>query len=384
MIETTLKGNKKYWGWLFFLISIATVGIVLYLKQLITGEESTGLSRDVPWGLFIANYTFFVGVAASAVMVVLPHYLHNNKEFAKITVLGEFLAVAAISVSGIFIFMDIGQPYRFLNIMLHITPRSPLFWNTFILPVYLLLNIFIAWLSLEADRNSVSAPRWIKPLIYISIPWAVAIHTTTAFVYCGFPGRAFWNTALLAPRFLVTAFAAGPALLILLCIFIKKISKFDPGTKAIQDLRVIVLYALLGNLFLFMCETFFTLYSGIPAHMLHLKYLFVGLEGHYTLVPWMWASMILMVLAVLTLMTPAARKNQTVLAIACIMTFIGIWIDKGLGMISGGFVPNPLDHITEYLPTASEIVISISIYAIGALIVTVLYKIAISVREETL
>ncbi len=75
------------------------------------------------------------------------------------------------------------------------------------------------------------------------------IHTVTAYLYCGLPGRGFWLTAILAPRFLASAFAAGPSVLILLCYLIRKISKFDPGWEAIQTLSKIVCYALIANVF---------------------------------------------------------------------------------------------------------------------------------------
>jgi Ni/Fe-hydrogenase subunit HybB-like protein len=266
MIERALSGSKRYWGWIGILLGLSVIGTLTYLVQRFSGAESTGLSRDVSWGLFIANYTFFVGVAASAVMVVLPYYIHDYKEFARITVFGEFLAVAAIAIAGLFIFVDVGQPVRSFNLLLHPTPGSPLFWNTIILPVYMMLNLLIAWGTLGAENKSIPPPVWIKPLIYISIPWAISIHTVTAFVYAGLPGREFWNTAILAPRFLVSAFASGPALLIVVCILIKRLTGFDPGKKALGQLAVIVAYSMILNLFFIVLEFFSSFYSGIPAH----------------------------------------------------------------------------------------------------------------------
>ncbi len=224
--------------------------------------------------------------------------------------------------------------------------------------------------------------KWIKPLIYISIPWAVSIHTVTAFLYCGLPGRGFWLTAILAPRFLASAFAAGPAFLILLAFIIRKFTSFDAGTKAIQALAKIVTYAVIANLFFFLCEVFVAAYSQIPEHTAHLKYLFFGLHGHGVLVPWMWTSIALVVAAIILLVIPQARQNETTLGFACVFVFIGIWIDKGLGMIAGGFIPNPLHEVTEYVPTVPEILITIGVYAIGFLILTILYKVVTGVKEE--
>ena len=382
MLEKALIGTKKYYGWMAALLAVIGVGFACYLWQFQFGLGITGMSRDVSWGFYIAQFTFLVGVAASAVMVVLPYYLHNYKAFGRITILGEFLAVASVTMCILFIFVDLGQPTRVVNVLLHPTPNSILFWDMIVLNGYLFLNIIIGWKVLEAERNNVAPAGWLKPLIYLSIPWAVSIHTVTAYLYCGLPGRGFWLTAILAPRFLSSAFAAGPAFLILLCMIVRKLTKFDPGKEQIQSLAKVVAYAITVNVFFFLCEVFVVFYSNIPEHMDHLKYLFVGLHGHGVLVPWMWASMILMVVSIILLVNPVTRKNETVLVVACITVFIGTWIDKGLGMISGGFVPNPLHHVNEYVPTLPEILIALAIWAIGFLVLTALFKIAVTIKEE--
>ncbi|MBR9984276.1 MAG: polysulfide reductase NrfD [Desulfosarcina sp.] len=382
MLELAVKGNKWYWGWMVVLLGVIGAGFGLYLMQLKFGLGITGMSRDVSWGFYIANFTYLVGVAAGGVMVVLPFYLHDYKAYGKITILGEFLAIAAIVMCLLFILVDLGVPTRALNVLLYPTLNSVLFYDAIVLNGYLFLNLVIGWNVLEAERNGVHYQSWLKPLIYISIPWAVSIHTVTAYLYCGLPGRHFWLTAVLAPRFLASAFAAGPALLILLCLFIRRFTNFDPGRQQIQTLAKTVAYAICINVFFFLCEIFVAFYSQIPGHMDHIKYLFVGLHGHGVLVPWMWASMILMTVGIVLTVTPATRKNETSLAIACIVIIMGTWIDKGLGMISGGFVPNPMHEVNEYIPTLPEIGITLGVYAMGALVLTVLYKMAVGVKEE--
>jgi molybdopterin-containing oxidoreductase family membrane subunit len=382
MLENALKGNKGYWTLIIVLLVIMGVAGLCYLKQFTFGLGITGMSRDVSWGFYIAQFTFLVGVAAGGVMVALPYYLHNYKAFGKITILGEFLAIAAVSMCLLFILADLGQIQRGLNVLLHPTPGSVLFWDMIVLNGYLFLNVIVGWNVLEAERNSVPPPQWIKPFIYISIPWAFGIHTVTAYLYCGLPGRHFWLTAILAPRFLASAFAAGPALLLLLCFIIRKVTDFDPGKQAIQTLAKIITYAIIANVFFLLCEVFVAFYSNIPGHTVHLKYLFVGLHGHGVLVPWMWASVVFMLVAIILLVNPVTRKNETILMVSCVLIFIGTWIDKGLGMISGGFVPSPLHHVNEYVPTILEIIISLGVWATGFFILTILFKIAISVEQE--
>ncbi|HDI59194.1 MAG TPA: menaquinol oxidoreductase [Desulfobacteraceae bacterium] len=382
MLELALKGTKKYWGLLVVLGGIAGVAFLTYLYQLQFGLGITGLSRDVSWGFYIAQFTFLVGVAAGGVMVVLPYYLHDYKAFGRITIMGEFLAVASLVMCLLFIMVDLGQPMRMLNVLFYPTPNSMLFYDMIVLNGYLFLNIVVGWNVLEAERNGTHYQPWLKPLIYLSIPWAISIHTVTAYLYCGLPGRGFWLTAILAPRFLASAFAAGPALLILLCLIVRRFTQFDPGREQIQSLAKIVTYAIIANVFFFLCEVFVAGYSQIPEHTDHLKYLFFGLHGKGVLVPWMWTSMGLMLGSIILLVVPATRRHEGVLAVSCAMVFIGAWIDKGLGLISGGFVPNPLHEVNEYMPTAPEVMITLGVWAVGFIVLTILYKIAVSVKEE--
>ncbi|HZV47427.1 MAG TPA: NrfD/PsrC family molybdoenzyme membrane anchor subunit [Thermodesulfovibrionales bacterium] len=382
MLENAIYGSRRYWIWVFFLLSIIGAGMLAYLYQFKYGLGVTGMSRDVSWGLYIGQFTFLVGVAASGVMVVLPYYLHNYKKFARLTILGEFLAIAAVIMCMLFIFVDLGQPLRVLNVILHPSPNSVMFYDMLVLSGYLILNLLIGWTVLSAERKEVAPPKWVKPIIYLSIAWAPSIHTVTAFLYAGIPGRHFWLTAILAARFLASAFAAGPALLIILALIVRKYTKFDPGKEAIQSLGKIVTYCMLINVFFLGLELFTAFYSQIPGHMHSFVYLYAGLHGYNQLVPIMWVSSILAAIAVFMLVFPQIRKNESLLAVACVATFFSLWIDKGFGLVVGGFVPNPFERITEYWPTLPEAMITMAVWAIGFLVLTILYKIAISVKEE--
>ncbi len=384
MFEKAVVGSRNYWLWIMGLLAVMAAGLYFYVLQFQEGLVVTGLTRDVSWGLYIAQLTFFVGVAASAVMVVLPYYLHDFKQFGKITILGEFLAISAVTMCMLFVFVDMGQPTRVMNVALLPTPNSPMFWDFMALSGYLFLNGVIALVSLSAERKGVAPPKWIKPIIILSIPWAVSIHTVTAFLYNGLPGRSFWMTAILAPRFLASAFAAGPALLILLCLLLRKLTWFDVGREPIKKLSVIVAYAMTVNVFFVLMEIFTVFYARIPEHMHHFQYLFVGLHGKSALVPWMWTSSILAVVALVLLLITRFRESERILPFTCGIVFLSLWIDKGLGLIVGGFIPSPMGAITEYSPTLPEIGITAAIWALGALMVTVFYKITLSVRESLL
>ncbi|MBC7358829.1 MAG: polysulfide reductase NrfD [Desulfacinum sp.] len=382
MLEKALKGSQKYWSLLAALAVLSGIGFACFMLQLSQGLKITGMSRDVSWGFYIAQFTFLVGVAASAVMVVLPYYLHHVKDFGRITIMGEFLAVSAVTMCLLFIVVDLGQPMRLLNVLLHPTPNSILFWDMIVLNGYLFLNIVIGWTVLSAERKEVPPPKWVKPLIYISIPWAVSIHTVTAFLYAGLPGRHFWLTAIMAARFLASAFASGPSLLILLCYLLKKRTNFDPGDGAIKKLSQIVTYAMITSVFFLLLEVFTAFYSQIPGHMHGFIYQFVGYEGHGELVPFMWLSVLLSATALVLLVPPKFRNNEKLLKVACVAVFFGLWLEKGVGLVVTGFIPNVFDKVTPYVPTVPELGITIGVWATGFLILTILYKVAVGVKEE--
>lgn len=385
MLEKALikENNNKFWVWVLSLLVLIGIGFSAYIWQLMQGLTVTGLSRDISWGLYIGQFTFFVGVAASAVMLVLPYYLHNVKEFGRITVVGEFLAVGSVLMCMLFIIVDMGMPMRVLNMFLHPTPTSPMFWDAVVLSGYLVLNIIIGWNVLEAESKGVMPRKWVKGLIYLSIPWAVSIHTVTAFLYAGLPSRHYWLTALIAPKFLASAFATGPALLILICYALKKFANFDAGKKAIDKLALIVTYSLCITLFMVGVEFFTAFFSQVPGHMAALRFLFVGSHGNSSFVPLMWTFVVLSVVAVALLIPRKTRENDKTLVIACASVFFAMMIEKGLTFVIGGLAENPFGGITAYVPGIHEILIIIGIWSIGILVISLFYKLVVSVKRET-
>lgn len=383
MLENVLKGSWTFHKWLGCLLTLIALGFVAWLFQMHYGLSLTGLSRDVSWGLYIAQFTYMVGVAAGAVMLVLPIYFHHYKKFKRIVIFGEFMAIAAVVVCMLFIVVDLGQPQRMLNVMLHPSPSSIMFWDMTVLMGYLVINAVVGWVTLEAERHDVDPPKWIKFFIYLSIVWAVSIHTVTAFLIAGLPGRHFWLTAIMAPRFLASAFASGPAILLLLLFVLKKVVKFDPGKEAVQTLTKIILYAMCINVFFFLMEVFTAFYSQIPGHMHPITFLFTGHDGHGAWINgWMWTAVVCALLSLALLIPPSLRQNEQILPWALGILVLACWIDKGLGLMIAGFTPNMFEGVTPYAPSIVEILIALGVFSIGALILSLLWKIALEVKKE--
>ncbi|WP_041239291.1 sulfate reduction electron transfer complex DsrMKJOP subunit DsrP, partial [Gordonibacter pamelaeae] len=367
MLEKALRGSKGYYAWVGILLLGIVAGVAAYANQLANGLTLTGMSRDVSWGLYISQFVFLVGVAASGVMVAIPYYLHHFKTYAKIVVIGEFMAVAAVLTAVLFIVVDLGQPMRVLNVILFPTPNSILFWDMCVLSSYLVVNLVIGWTVLGAEKKGFPPPRWTHVLSIIAIPLAIGIHTVTAFLISGLAGREYWLTAIMAARFLASAFAAGPALLIVLCLVLRKTARFNVTDKAIDSLAKTVCYAMIANVFFFVLEVFTAFYSNMPGHKAPIEYLFFGLDGHAQLVPVMWLAAVLAIGGILLLLVPKLRRSHKVLVPALAAVFFACLIDKGLGLVLGGFVPNSFEQVVEYIPNPNELLVIVGVYSIGAL-----------------
>jgi len=380
------KGSQLYYAWCFSLLAIIAAGFLFYLKQHELGLIATNMNDQVSWGLYIANFTYLVGAAAAAVLLVIPSYIYHFKPIKEIVVLGELFAASCIVMAILFVMVDLGRLDRFWHMIPFIGsmnfPASLLAWDVLALNGYLFLNILIP-IYLLVKFYYRKEPNWkfILPFILLSIPMAVAIHTVTAFLYNGLPARPFWNASILAPRFLASAFCSGPAIIIIIFQVIRKVStsKIEIEDEALFKISELIAYAMFLNLFLLSAELYKEYYSH-TIHIASFKYLFEGLHGHNQLVPWIWAAMTMNVIAFIIFLIPATRKRLTTLNLGCLLIIIGVWIEKGPGFVIPGFVPDPLGEIHEYIPNLLELMVSFGIWATGLLIFTLLMKVAIPIE----
>lgn len=382
--KTAVTGSRQYKAWLGFLSLLALVGIAFYFRQVDQGLIATNMRDQVSWGWYIANFTFLVGVAAAAVMLVIPYYVYSHKPIGNIVLIGEVMAVAAVSMCLLFIILDMGSPERFWHLIPVIGifnwPGSILTWDVIVLNGYLFLNLFLVTYALsKIYQGKHYKTGFIRPWILFSIPAAISIHTVTAFLYLGAPARPFWNAAVLAPRFISSAFCAGPAFMIIIFQIIRKRTRLFISDEALHKVAELVAWALAFNLFFLGAEVFKEVYSA-TAHIQPFNYLWHGLHGHDQLVPWIWTALIVNCLAFVILLIPSIRKNFIMLNIACVFIFIGVYIEKGMGLIFPGFIPGTLGEIYDYMPNTMELWISVGVWAIGLLIFTVGAKVAIAIK----
>ena len=378
-------GEWTYYAWMMLLTIVVLFGVNAYCRQLVSGLITTGMTDQVSWGLYIANFTFLVGMAAAAVMLVIPVYVYRNVELHDLVIFGELLAVSAIIMCLLFVTVDLGRPDRFHHLFRRFNfPLSMLTWDVIVLNGYLVLNLHIPGYMVYCAyrRRQPRKALFLVPFVFTAIIWAISIHTVTAFLYVGLGGRPFWNSAIIAPRFLASAFAAGPAFIILALQVIDRFTTYHVPRQALMTLRQIILVALTINVFLLVSELFTEFYTG-STHIASMRYLYFGLHGYYGLVPWIWSSLVLSTIALIILYLPLARSVRY-LNVACVLLIVGIWIEKGMGLIVPAFIPTPLGEIVEYQPTINEILVTLGIWAFGMLIFTILVRITIPVLSGRL
>jgi len=383
-VKRLVTGPPVYYVWVLVLMALAAAGVTAYTKQVEQGLIITGMTSYVSWGFYIGNFTFLVGVAAAAVLLIIPAYLYEFGPIKEIVIVGEALAVSALAMCMMFVTADLGRPDRIWHLLPGLgilnLPSSMLGWDIVVLNGYMFLNLFIpGYLLSKAYRNEQANMRFIWPFILLSIPWAVSIHTVTAFIYNGLVARPFWNASILAPRFLASAFCSGPALIIIVYQIVRRYTRFHVRDEALFKIAEMISVAMAVNLFLLAAEFFKELYSDTH-HLSPLKYLYLGLHGKGVFVPWIWTALVFNVIAFVIFLIPATRKNFATLNLGCVLIIVGIWIEKGIGLIVPGFIPAPLGEVWEYIPTGLEILVSLGVWAIGFLIFTILLKIIIPIE----
>jgi molybdopterin-containing oxidoreductase family membrane subunit len=383
-IREMLRGPRIYWTWLAALSALVVFGAWNYSRQLTEGLVVTGMSDQVSWGFYISNFAFLVGIAAAAVLLVIPAYIFDRKDIKEVVLVGEGMAVAAVTMAILFVVADLGRPDRLWHMLPGIGrfhfPVSLLAWDVLVLSVYFLLNLAIPFYVLYS-RYQGREPNFklYFPFVVVAMFWAISIHTVTAFLFSANPARPFWHTALLGPRFIASAFASGPALIIITLQIVRKMTSYEVSQTVIDTLALIMTTALQISLFFVGAELFTDFYNE-GAHAASIHYLFFGLNGFGSLRIWIWFALALNLTAVTILMIHRTRRHTVMLNIACVLTFIGIWIEKGMGLVIPGFVPTPLGEIFEYTPTNVEFGVAAGIWAFGILVFTMLAKAVIAIE----
>jgi Ni/Fe-hydrogenase subunit HybB-like protein len=381
-----LRGGIGFQLFRLILLGCMGLGLYAYSFQARFGLSVTGMNDIVSWGFYISNFTFLVGVAAAAVMLILPAYVFHDPNFHRVVIIGEGVAVGALVMCLSFIVVDMGGPLQAWHLIPGIGifnfPSSILAWDVLVLNGYLLLNGLVpAYILYNHYMGRKANEKLYRPFVFLSIFWAFSIHMVTAFLYQGLPARPFWNNPLLGPRFLASAFAAGPALIALILAVIHNFTSYKIDRSVFNKLRLIIVISAIINLLMLFSEIFKEFY--FPTHHSSAAiYLFFGMDGHNSLVPWIWTSVCVNLAATLVLAFNPGKNNPKVLLPACVFLFVAIWMEKGIGLIVPGLIPSPLGEVVDYLPTWVELSVTLGILALGITVVSWLIRAALIIEER--
>jgi molybdopterin-containing oxidoreductase family membrane subunit len=381
------RGGRAYWLWVAALFAALAIGVVGYSRQAAVGLIATNMRDQMTWAFYIGNFTFLVGVAAAAVLLVIPAYVYQWKPIKEVVILGELLAISAITMCLLFVLVDMGRPDRFLHVVPFFGkpnwPHSLLAWDALVLNIYLAVNaLVVVHILYRGFHGKGYDKRFVVPLVLFSIPMAVGIHTVTAFLYNGMAARPYWNASILAPRFLASAFCSGPAVLLILFQVLRKATGLEIKDEAIWKVAELMSYAMFFNLFLLGAELFKEYYSATE-HLLHTRYYWSGIGEHRALVPYAWLSLACSIAAFLLFLVPKTRRNWLALNAGCILIWAGVYIEKGMGLVIPGMTPDTLGEIYEYTPTPTEWMVAIGVFGAGFLVFTALVKVAVPIMSGT-
>ncbi|MBF0135861.1 MAG: polysulfide reductase NrfD [Magnetococcus sp. DMHC-1] len=373
--------------WLVFLALVVVWGGWGYGRQVRHGLAVTGMSDQITWGLYIGNFTFLVGLAAAAVVLLIMAHLFQYAGMQAVVLLGEAMAVTAVTMSLMFVLADLGQPWRFWHALPFVgTPNFPasiMAWDMVVLVLYLLASLGLGVRLLKKDprQPTKSTPGWFSlAWIGLVLLLGLSIHTVTAFLLAANPARPLWHSAILAPHFLASALASGSALLILLLQGLQKYPLCTDLAAVRTALTRIMLLALLVDLFFLGSELFVQFYRP-TGESVTLQGLFFTQNSFFT--AWIRLAWGGILLATLLLLVPGWRQRPSILILAASLTCLGVWMEKGLGLVVPGFIPTPLGEVAGYVPTRTEIQVSVGIWAGGAFLFTILVRMVMRVANGT-
>ncbi len=191
--------------------------------------------------------------------------------------------------------------------------------------------------------------------------------------------RPYWNASILAPRFLASAFCSGPAVLLIMFQILRRISSFEIKDEAIQKIAELMAYTMCANMFLFGAEAFKEYYSA-TGHLIHFEYLYG--QGRFEgspIAPYAWTSLVFAIVATILFLIPRTRRNPVTMNVGCVLIFLSVFLEKGIALVIPGFTPDVLGQVYQYTPSPTELRVSMGIFAIGALLFTLMVKVATAI-----
>jgi Ni/Fe-hydrogenase subunit HybB-like protein len=401
-----IRFNLSFKIWMGFLTISLLICLYAYSLQLRTGLGVAGIRDYASWGMYIANFVFFVAASLIGMLISSVLGLLGIKWAAPIGRISEIIALAFASVSGIVIVMDMGRPERLLYVFTYARIQSPILWDVTVVVTYMVISALLLYLPLIPDIRIChdkldKAPKFLRKiykilslgwtgtaeqvrlvrksiwiLMILIIPVALGIHTVTSWLFAS-TSRTGWDSTIFGPYFVTGAFVSGcSAVIIAMYFFMKsyKLEKFINENLFDKMGKLLVLVSLV-YLYFNINEFLVPAYKMRKFDAVHLREIFTG---SYALLFWS-VQLLGLVLPIIILIFKKARKPLPMLIIA-LFVFFGSWLKRLIIVVPTQLHPNlPIQNVPEYFkfytPTVVETAITLSSFILVLMIVTILSKI---------
>ncbi len=371
-----LKASPRYWAFVSLLMTVLAMGGLAYVAQLQHGGAVMAMRDNYPWGLWFTNYMYYVGLSAGGLVVYASVHLFGAEQFKPLSRLAVLQAALLVMMALLGIVTDMERPWRAVWMLLTPNPTSPFVYTGSAANIYMLICFFDLWVLITGKGGHKLAHR----MTLIALPFAIYLHTTTAFVLSMNKSRELWNSAMMVPIFLTSATASGIALLLLCAYVMKHFKILELTASMFRSLSTLLATVIIMDLFMLVVEiaTVFWPTSAKPGHVVRFAEFITGRYA-FTLVP-------VLILGVTAFALLAPRRTRHLPAIqitASALYVVAIWL-KRYTLMSMGFAINPLGQFTPpYVPSAVEVFLALGILSLGLLILTLAAKVLpLRVPEE--
>jgi len=367
---------------------IALAGIGLWIYQMSRGLYVTDMRNLTSWGLYITMFMFFVGLSAGGLIIATVPRVFGLRGFKSVSKIAVYLSICCTVLAAAFIVIDLGHPERIWHLIAYANFTSPLMWDVIVITAYLIVSIVYlrATLRLEKGQGSEKA---LKTLSTVALVTAVLVHSVTAWIFGLQIGRAFWNTALLAPMFISSALVSGLALTIIVVLVLQKTGYLKADPESNSRMAWLLGIFVLVDLFLLFCEL---LTAGFPLAGTEFEVVKSMLSGAFA--PMFWTEVGGGIIAAVLLLNKKTQASAGLVALAAVLAVVGIFF-KRFQLLLGGFEFSNIEYwsittgpaawssgVLNYAPTLLEWGIVIGVIALGAfMLILGLNKLALKPAE---
>jgi molybdopterin-containing oxidoreductase family membrane subunit len=362
------RAGSRYWLWVSLLGVFLLMGGVAWSQLLTQGGAVVAMRDGYPWGLWFTNYMYFVGLSAGGLVVYASVHLFGAEQYRPLSRLAVLQAGVLVMMALLGIVTDMERPWRAVWMLLTPNAMSPFIYTGSAANIYMIICFVDLWVLMSRKGGEKLA----MTMTLIALPFAIYLHTTTAFVLALNKSRELWHTAVMVPIFLTSATASGIALLFIFAYVMQAATRIRFKPSMFRSLATLLATVIILDLFLLLVEmiTVFWPTSAMPGHTIRMMEFITG--------SYAWAFLPVVFLGVTAFALLAGRKRRGlkwVQLTAAIMYVIAIFLKRYV-LMAMGFVRDPLGQLTGlYFPSPVEIFLALGIVAFGLLFVTFAVKV---------